>query len=598
MKHLNKLATVLCGAALGMLALTGCEGSDIYEIGSPEWISDKVDSISASKSSSSTEEELVGMNEDVYTIGLTDYTSGWWTAFSKYYVIPENTKWNAVFNLNINPSDNTYYKNFALIICNDYDRSDSNYKEYGAIRFDATNDSASYNSQWSSDYYYLPFKFSDSNLMLAPESSADANVQKLGGKVTLTVDRSKVDTFFVKMTNGTVTKTYTQPYALSNLNADETDTNIRCFLVPEGSYLNFLQSNIEPIGGYTSADDKEPVSMVLNNVPKSIDKDCNLDTAMIEAGVTATVTYEEGVTATVDAANLIFLLVPEGTAETGEKTLVVGYNKTFKGEAAAKTIFVQTSIKVLEAIKSLEVTQAPTRTTYYYYTSDATSSLTDRTLAFDTEGLEVTATYADGSTAVVDNSELTFSTVKASTGRKRVTITAVNGVTTTQPITVRESAVTKVSCTPTSLGAEDCSAAWWTVFSDDVAVPAGATYQVDFTNYSSGAGNWNNYVIILRNAALGEYAVVRADNYGWGNGYAAATVGCSGADWAVWLAAMNGAECTAYITNCNNGTCDVQVVMQGTDGTTYVQYYLGINTVDPADLQFSFTCDGSHLVFK
>lgn len=592
------MATVLCGAALGMAALTACEGSDLYEVGSPDWISEKVDSINNAKNSGSeAEEELVGMNEDVYTIGSTDYTSSWWTSFSKYYQVPENTKWNAVFNLNINPDDNTYYKNFALVISTDYDRGDGNYKEYGAIRFDFTGDSATYNSQWGSDYYYLPFKFSESTQTMSPVDNADEGLQKLGGKVTLTVDRSRVDTFFVKMTNGTVTKTYTQPYALSILNADETNTNIRCFLVPEGSYINFLQSNIEPIGGYTSADDKEPVSMVLNNIPNSIDKGCNLDSAMIEAGVTATVTYEEGVTATVDAANLIFILVPEGTDETGEKTLVVCYNKTFKGETAASMITTQTTVKVLEAIKSLEVTQAPTRTTYYIY-NNATVYSAVRTLAFDTEGIEVTATYADGTTAVVDNSELTFSEVEGTAGRKRVTITAVNGVTTTQAVTVKESAVAKYTCTPTTVGNEDCSSTWWTAFSDDVVLPSGETYQVDFTNYTSMANNWNNFIVILRNAAQSEYAVLRADNYGWGNGYAAATVGCTGADWAVWLAAMNGAECTAYITNCNNGTCDVQVVMQGNDGSTYVQYYLGINTVDPADLQFAFTCELSYLVFK
>ena len=36
--------------------------------------------------------------------------------------VPDGEKWNAVFNLNINPVDNTYYKNFALIITNDVDR--------------------------------------------------------------------------------------------------------------------------------------------------------------------------------------------------------------------------------------------------------------------------------------------------------------------------------------------------------------------------------------------------------------------------------------------------------------------------------------------
>ena len=113
MKHLNKLASVFCVAAMGLTALTGCEGSDMFSVNSPDWLSEKIDSIEKSKGS--TEEVLVGMNEDVYTVGNTDFSSGFWSSFSKYYVVQDNQKWNAVFNLNINPSATNTYKNFALI---------------------------------------------------------------------------------------------------------------------------------------------------------------------------------------------------------------------------------------------------------------------------------------------------------------------------------------------------------------------------------------------------------------------------------------------------------------------------------------------------
>ena len=45
----------------------------------------QVDSIANSKKDPE-EEVLEGMQEDVYSFGNTDYTSGFWTAFSKYYV--------------------------------------------------------------------------------------------------------------------------------------------------------------------------------------------------------------------------------------------------------------------------------------------------------------------------------------------------------------------------------------------------------------------------------------------------------------------------------------------------------------------------------
>lgn len=555
----------------------------MFSVNSPDWLSEKIDSIEKSKVS--TEEVLVGMNEDVYTVGNTDFSSGFWTSFSKYYVVQDNQKWNAVFNLNINPSATNTYKNFALIITNDVDRGGTGYTEYGAIRFD---NQPSGNSEWGD---HIDRSFVQSNLTF--ETDTDKGVDKLGGKVTLTVDRSRVDTFMVKITNGTVTKTYIQPSKIANLNADESNTNIRCFLVPEGSFIDFQQSNVEPIGGYTSAQDKAPVSMVLNNVPTEVDKGTTLEEAM--QNVSATVTFEEGVTKVIPASELLFSAIND-MDEVGEKTLIAIYNKTFKGENAATPIVANAKFNVVAGIKTITVTQAPTRTNYYYYNSAAVDGV-NHTLAFDPTGMVVYATYVEGEPGVIDNSKLTFSRIPATAGKHEVTITTENGRTATVEVNVAESAVKAVTPTPVSLGAEDCSTAWWTEFTKDMKIPAGETFEFNFTNYSSGAGNWNNYVLILRKADLAEYAVVRADNYGWGNGYAACTpIGTQG-DWATWLATMNGAKVKMFVTNCNNGTADVQAIVTGNDGSVTVQNYLGINTIDPSDLNVAFTVDSSHLKF-
>ena len=584
MKHLNKLASVFCMAAMGLTALTGCEGSDMYSVNSPDWLSEKIDSIEKSKVS--TEEVLVGMNEDVYTVGNTDFSSGFWTSFSKYYVVQDNQKWNAVFNLNINPSATNTYKNFALVITNDVDRGGTGYTEYGAIRFD---NQPSGNSEWGD---HIDRSFVQSNLTF--ETDKDKGVDKLGGKVTLTVDRSRVDTFMVKITNGTVTKTYIQPSKIANLNADESNTNIRCFLVPEGSFIDFQQSNIEPIGGYTSAQDKAPVSMVLNNVPAEVDKGTTLEEAM--QNVSATVTFEEGVTKVIPASELLFSAIND-MDEVGEKTLIVIYNKTFKGENAATPIVANAKFNVVAGIKTITVTQAPTRTNYYYYNSAAVDGV-NHTLAFDPTGMVVNATYVEGEPGVIDNSKLTFSRIPATAGKHEVTITTENGRTATVEVNVAESAVKAVTPTPVSLGAEDCSTAWWTEFTENMKIPAGETFEFNFTNYSSGVNNWNNYVVILRKADLTEYAVVRSDNYGWGNGYAACTpIGTQG-DWATWLATMNGAKVKLFVTNCNNGTADIQAIVTGTDGSVTTQSYLGINTINPSDLNVAFTVDSSHLKFN
>lgn len=586
MKHFYKITFFCCAAALWMLALASCEGGELYDVNAPEWISDKIQEIEDSKKEPE-DEVLEGMQEDVYTIGNTDFTSGFWAAFSKYYVIPDGEKWNAVFNLNINPADNTYYKNFALIITNDVERGGEGYLEYGAIRFDVTGNPETYNSQWGD---HIDFQYISGTLLLDPVDNKDENVQKLGGKVTLTVDRTSENAFTVKMTNGVATKTYAQPNKEPNLNADASNTNIRCFLVPEGSYIDFLQTNIVPVGGLTSAADKNPVSMVLQNVPAQISLGTPLEEAM--TNISAIVTFEEGVTKTVTASELSFSAIPD-INQTGDKTLVAVYNKTFKGENCDKPIVANASFKVVGVLQSISITTAPSRTKPYYYTSEDAKSCT---MPFDPTGMVVTGTYSDGSSVVIDNAKLSFSAIPAKAGSQPVTITAGENITATVNVTVSEATVVKNSTD--MIGTEDNSTAFWGAHSDDFNVPAGQTKSITFTNYSSLSDNWNNFVVILRKADLTEYAVVRADNYGWGTGYGACTPNGTQGDWATWLAGMNGAKVTVYVTNCGDGTADVQAVMQGTDDAISTQCYWGINTIDANDLNFALTVDGCHLVFN
>lgn len=591
MKRLNKLASVFCVAAMALTAMTGCEGSDMFSVNSPDWLSEKIDSIE--KANQSAEEVLVGMNEDVYTVGNTDFSSGFWTSFSKYYVVQDNQKWNAVFNLNINPSATNTYKNFALVITNDVDRGGTGYTEYGAIRFD---NQPSGNSEWGD---HIDRSCVQSNLTF--ETDKDKGVDKLGGKVTLTVDRSRVDTFMVKITNGTVTKTYIQPSKIANLNADESNTNIRCFLVPEGSYIDFMQSNVEPIGGYTSAQDKAPVSMVLNNVPAEVDENTPLEKAM--ENVSATVTFEEGITKVIPAKELYFSAINDMNV-SGTKNLIVIYNKTFKGENASTPIVAQKTFEVVPAIKALHIVSAPTRLTYKYYEAAGITNPASAVFPVDTKGLTVQATYLNGVTRDITLDKLVISAVPMKAGKQAVTVIAKNGVKTTFDVTVEKHAATFVTPSPAILGAEDCTTGWWGAHLDaDVKVPAGETRAFSFTNLG-GAANWNNYVVVLRNAALAEYVVVRSDNFGWTGdnsgpyGWKNCTAGSTGAaDWATWLAGMNGAKVVVYVTNNNNGTADVLAITTGTDGKVNTQYYYGIDGVDANDLFVDFTVDSSCLKF-
>ena len=484
----NKIATAFCAAALGLMMLTSCEGGDLFSINAPDWLSSKADSIAAEKAKNQGgEEEIEGLHEDVYNIGKEDLTAGFWT-LGKTYVVPAGQKWQAQFNLIVNP-DNKYFKNFYIVL--NAISGETLGDEYGVIRFD--NDPKK-NSEWNTvgteiDRSLIGGDFQNSSV----DDDIDASVQKMNGKVTLTVDRSNGG-LYIKMTNGTLTKTYTQT---SSFPSTGSDADICCRIGVEGSLVSFLGSTIEPIGGYTSKEDKQPLSMTLNGVAKKVLQGTLLEDML--KNVSATIEFEQGVVKDVPASELTFQAVPNiGTL--GKKTLVAAYSKTFKGEGANAPVIGTAEFEVVDKMY-------------------------------------------------------------------------------------------------TSIGATDNSTPFWGAHSENIKVAPGETFVSIFTNYTNGVSNWNNFCVVLCKADNTEYAVVRADNYGWGDGYGACSPSGGQADWGAWLKAMDGAKVTTYVTNNGDGTADVKAVMLGTDGNTYVQEYNGINTVDPNDFYFRFTVDGSHIEF-
>ena len=492
MKYLNKIASVFCASAMGIAMLTSCEGSESYSVGSPDWLQAKIDSIAESQKGG--DEEITGLKEDVYTIGATDYSQGWWSAWSKYYQIDKGEKWYAQFNLNINPAATNTYKNFALIITNDENRDAGAgiYKEYGAIRFD---NQPSGNSEWGD---YIDRSCIQSNLTF--NTDTDEGIEKLGGLVTLSIDRSDPEKFIVKMTNGTVTKTYTQNSPLPNLNLDPANNKIRAFLVPEGSYIGFLKTTIEPIGGCTSAADKQPLDMVLKNVPKKV-----LNTTPfndIVGNITATISFETGVSK--DAANTELTFVPVGDfTQLGMQKLCIIFNKTYKGENCANPLVKFVDIQVVDKMSN-------------------------------------------------------------------------------------------------SIGDTNNTTGFLGVETDKVKINPNETYVVQFTNYSSCANNWNNFVVDFVNGADGRYGMARADlwcmdsNFGEWMG-----VNKSGfpANWDTWRADMDGAKVTLYITNVGDGTAELKADMVAANGNKYTFEYTNLNGLDPNDLYYRLTVDACHLEF-
>ena len=564
MKHLNKLASVFCMAAMGLTALTGCEGSDMFSVNGPDWLSEKIDSIANSNKGTAP-------TISPTTLGATDNSDTWWTSHL-----------DADIKIESNKSYSTTFTN--------YTSGANNYNNYVVVLRKA--DKTEYCCLRSDDYGW-----GDSFASCTHSNSASADwgawlAQMNGAKVTVTVTNYGDNTAdVVAEVTGTEGLTSTQKY----LGIPVESADLYLDFTTDGCHYVFDKAEMD----VADLKDQQPESMELINVPAEVDKGTSVKD--FTSTLKAKVTYSDGAIKDVDASDLEFVVVPD-METVGEKYVVATLKKTLLGKTADKTISANAKFSVVAGIKSITITKAPEHTHYYFFNSSAFASA-DRTLAFDPTGMEVTAKYVEGEDAVLDNSKLTFSAIPATAGEHEVTITTENGRKTTVKVNVAESKLVAANPTPSVVGATDNSSAFWTEFSDDIKVPAGKTLEYGFTNYTDAALNYHNFCVILRNASLTEYVVVRADNYGWTYdnsgpyGYKDCTPSGGQTDWAAWLAAMNGAKCKVYITNNNNGRADIQITMLGNDGVTYTQSYWGISGIDVNDLQSALTVENAHVVF-
>lgn len=639
MKYLNKIATAFCSVALGLMALTSCEGGDLYSINGPDWMSSKIDSIANSKGGGEDDDDIEGLHEDVYNIGKEDLTSGFWT-LGKTYVIPAGEKWQAQFNLTVNP-DNKYYKNFYLVL-NEWTGGPDVGTEYGVIRYD--NDPTK-NSEWGDgiDRKLVGGNFTNSS----GDDDIDGSVQQMNGKITLTVDRANGG-LYIEMKNGTLTKTYTQTTPFPT-GTDGTG-DICCRVGVEGSLVSFIGSTIEPIGGYTSAEDKEPLGMILNGVPKKVLQGMTMEETF--ANVTATIDYGPGVTKDVKFDELSLQVIPD-MANLGKKTLVAAYAKTFKGEPCNPVIG-SAEFEVVDKMytcvgatdnstafwgdhsEMMKVSAGETfAARFTNYTSGQNNWNNFVIVLTKANGDEYAVVRADNygwgagyennpnlvtsggqtdwgawlaamdgakvTTAVTNNGDGTADVLAVMEGTDGVTYSQeYKGIAIDDPddfyfhFTVDGSHIEFDDV----VGAEDNSTAFWGAHSVDFIVPEGKTVTTRIKNFSNLQNNWNNTCVVLTSDGTNEYAVVRADNYGWGTGYEDnPNLVTSGGqtDWGAWLAAMDDAYMTISVTN-HGSSADVKMVMVGNDGATYYQDYLGI--IISNDLMFRFTVDGSHLIFE
>ena len=561
MKTTKLIRGAFFAAVLAVIALTGCEKLDTYSISAPAGLQGEIDSIAAAKASMDTGDTTY---IDIATaiVGAEDYSSAWWTAFSDYFTIPLNKRLVLEF-VNHNGGSENNWNNWNLAVASEADRDADNYAEYFVLRSDAYG--------WGNDDFDLGLVSQN-----YPDTDGDEDIWNDfrttmdGAYVTIEIDHSVSGNVFVTATavgtNGTeLVMTYQQPVPATQ--------DIVAFLISDASYFEIKQAYLIP-SQVTILEDVEPVSIEIEGTPDFVE----VGSEDFWGNGIATVTFADGSSEQVDTADVSFTVTPDMTT-TGEKTVIVAYSKTRQGEFT-KAVSTYYNLEVINAVSSLEVTTMPDVTSYTFPGPAAP--------VFDPTGMVVTATYSDGTTGVITNENLQFEIPGADGAQEAVVsyVGAASTVTTTVP-------VTNVMGGTNQVGATDLSSGFWTAFSNEYNVASGSSKTFKMDLYSSEANNWNSPIVILRKANLTEYAVVRMDNFGWGDGYSTAT---ATNDWNfdVFAENLDEAYIEVTVTDAGNGTANVRYDVTYANGDTHFQLYEGIS-VDSSDLNCTITIDGCYV---
>lgn len=154
-----------------------------------------------------------------------------------------------------------------------------------------------------------------------------------------------------------------------------------------------------------------------------------------------------------------------------------------------------------------------------------------------------------------------------------------------------------------TLGAENNSSAFFTAFSDYYPMTGNGTLEAKFVNYTAGANNWENWLLVCTNdynrgaSAYKEYLVLRADNLWWATGVSNTNSGCtSNYNWSTFKQDMNGA--TVLLTATREGSKIVVNHDITTASGKSLYYKLTRNATLDNKIRFFFTNEKSHQVFE
>lgn len=557
----SKFFTLAFGALwLGCSLFTSCDTYEAYEIGAPDGLKDKIDSIAAANNPQRGDT----LKLDIITaiVGAEDNSAGWWSQFSDYFTIPSNRLLHLEFENYGSGANN--WNNWNLCLCTG-ERDGDGYSEYFVLRSDAYG--------WGNGDYDGAMIHTDYGETLVGDDMWAVFREKMqGAKVEMEIDHSKTGYAFVTAKHiakdGTVfTETYEQPVSAT--------ADINAFLICDGSH--FVIKDAYTITSKVQAvEDVDAASITVSGYPEAIE----IGEEDFWGNAVATVTFADGSSTEVNKEDLSFT-VPDLTT-TGVKTILYSYSKTKQGNFG-KPVAGYYNLTVNNSVSRIEITQMPNITTYYFFDGAIAPVFTN--------GMEVTAFFVDGTTGIIPTANLQISELQPVAGKQNVVVKYVGAsstVETSYEVDVKEGIGV--------VGLMDCTTPWWTSFSQDYTVASGQSHVFKMTLISNNINNWNSPCVILRRADLSEYAVVRMDNFGWGASYEGNPNLVLESDWNfdIFAANLNGCEVTITVTN-NGDTADVRYDVVYASGETHFQTYKGL-PIDGADFQTALVCEGSCLI--
>ena len=557
MKTLNLMLKALSALAAAAAVSMGCSGLEPYSVDAPADLADKIAEYKAEKEANQSD-DYTEITITTAIAGAEDNSAAWWSEFSQYFVVPSGKKLVVEFE-NFGSGANNW-NNWNVCVATPFERGAEGYSEYFVLRSD-------WYGWGNADYDGAVIDFDYGG----QEVNWDEFREKMqGAYVTLSLDHSRAGYAFLEVQNVakdgfTITEKYNQKVSSTE--------DIEAFLICDASHFNIKKAYLVP-SEIAEIADEDAASIVVTGLPASVEIGATVEDIL--ASAVATVTFTDNSSSEVSLDDVNFAIDENFTATVGKKTVVYSYSKTKQGNFG-KSVAGYAEIEVTNPVVSLAVTVPPVFDTYYFYENAS--------LSFRPAGMEVTATYADGTTGVMPVSNLTFSELEVKEGAQDVTVSYKEAST---KVTV------KLVKGAYAVGAPDFTNAWWTTFTPDFTIAAGKSQVFEMDVYSDNLENFHSPCTILRKADGAEYLVVREDHFGWGDSYEAC-VKESNWNWDYFAARLNASHVVITVTNNGDNTADIRYAVTDSEGQEHFQNYLGI-AVDSADLQVALVTEESYLV--